>query len=63
MLRGQFKGKEGKVNRVSQKYQKIYIDKLEITKKDGSKAFVPVHPSNVMITEVAEDKKRIKGAK
>lgn len=60
ILRGQFKGIEGKVDRVDAKHIKIYISKAEMNKKDGSKAFYPIDPSNVMITELnLNDKKRV----
>ncbi len=61
ILRGMFKGKEGKVDRVIVKDRKIIVDKAEIYKKDGSKAFYPIDPSNIMITELyVDDKKRLK---
>ena len=52
ILRGQYKKKTGKITRVLIKSQKVYIEGVEILKKDGSKAFVPVHPSNLMIMEL-----------
>jgi len=59
VLRGQFKKKTGKVSRVNLKKIRIYIEGVENVKKDGSKAPYPVHPSNVMITELnLDDKER-----
>jgi large subunit ribosomal protein L24 len=56
---GQFKNREGKVTRVDTKRQKLYIENVEMAKKDGSKAFYPVDASNVMIIELnMDDKKR-----
>ena len=52
IMRGQYKKKTGKVMRVLTISQKIYIEGIEVTKKDGSKAQVPLHPSNLMITEL-----------
>jgi len=61
IMRGQFKGRIGKVNRASLSKIKVYIDGIERTKIEGSKAFYPIHPSNVLITELAlEDRRRIK---
>lgn len=61
VLRGQFKGKTGKIEMVDHKNQKVHIAGVEITKKDGGKIFYPVHPSNLVITELLlEDKKRTK---
>ena len=62
IMRGQFKKKTGKVERVDVKNAKIYITGIAITKKDGSKRPCAVHPSNLLITELnLEDKKRQKG--
>jgi large subunit ribosomal protein L24 len=61
VLRGQFKGKTGKIDRADVKKSKVYITGIEITKKDGTKALYPIHPSNLIINELnLEDKKRIK---
>ena len=61
ILRGKFKGKTGKINRIDIKKTKIYIDGIEIAKKDGTKAFPPLRPSNLMIIELnLDDKKRVK---
>ncbi len=61
VMRGQFRKKKGKVDRVDVTHTKVYIDKLEVYKKDGSKALYPVNPSNLMITELnTDDKKRMK---
>ena len=61
LMRGQFSGTIGKINRVNISETRIYIDGVERTKIDGSKAFYPVHPSNVMIVDLAaEDKRRFK---
>ncbi len=60
ILRGKFRKKEGKVNKVDLKKHAVYVDGIEITKKDGSKRFVGIHPSNLMIIELVDDKRRIK---
>jgi len=61
VLRGQFKGKSGKVERVDTKKSKVYITGVEFSKKDGSKAMYPIHASNLIIEELnMTDKKRIK---
>jgi large subunit ribosomal protein L24 len=59
IMRGQFSKKSGKVDRVSVVYEKIYVEGIEIQKKDGSKAFYPMNASNLMITDLnLDDKKR-----
>jgi large subunit ribosomal protein L24 len=59
VMRGSNKGKEGKVERVSLKYEKVYVTGFENIKKDGSKTMIPFAPSNLMITILTvDDKKR-----
>jgi len=61
ILRGNFKGKSGKVDKVNIKDEKIYIEGLMVDKKDGTKVNRPIHPSNLMIVELnLDDKKRQK---
>lgn len=58
---GDYKGKQGKVSRVSVKYLRVYIENVLITKKDGSKKALSVDPSNLIITSLdLNDKKRAK---
>lgn len=57
VLRGQFKKKEGKVERVNKKTYKIYITGIELIKKDGSKILQGIDPSSLMITELNLDDK------
>ena len=59
VLRGQFKKKKGNVERVDLKKSKVYVSGVEMIKKDGTKVFYPVHPSNLVVTEInLDDKKR-----
>ncbi|MFH1063470.1 MAG: 50S ribosomal protein L24 [Candidatus Woesearchaeota archaeon] len=59
VLRGQFKGRENKVERVDHKELKIYVTGVDRAKKDGSKSMYPLNPTNLMITELElSDKKR-----
>ena len=61
VMKGQFKKKIGKVDRVDLIGAKIYIEGMTMTKKDGSKRPHPINPSNLMIMELnLEDKKRQK---
>ncbi|RMF55296.1 50S ribosomal protein L24 [Candidatus Woesearchaeota archaeon] len=60
VMRGQLKGHSGKVERVDTKKHRIYVSKAEISKKDGSKAQIPINCSNVMIQELVEERKRFK---
>tara|TARA_Y100000310_G_C20666797_1_gene807971 strand:+ start:1257 stop:1670 length:414 start_codon:yes stop_codon:yes gene_type:complete len=59
IMRGKFAKKEGKVERVSLKYEKLYITGIENIKKDGSKMSYALVPSNVMVVSLnLEDQKR-----
>ena len=61
IIRGQFKKKTGKVERVDLKKERVCISGIDILKKDGTKTTYPIHPSNVLITEIeSEDKMRKK---
>ena len=59
VMRGQFKKHTGKIERINLKRAKIFVEGVSITKKDGSKALYPLHPSNLQIMELnIEDKFR-----
>ena len=59
ILRGQFKKKEGKIERVDLKKEKVYVTGVEIIKKDGSKLIQALNPSNLVIVDLnVDDKKR-----
>ena len=61
VMRGQFRKKTGKIERVDRKKSRVYVTGIETMKKDGSKALYPMHVSNIMITELnTEDKRRTK---
>ena len=59
VMKGQFKDKTGKIEQVILKKGKVYIEGVEIQKKDGTKTKYPISPNNIMITELnLTDKKR-----
>ncbi len=60
IMTGGFKGKIGTIEKVDTKNSKVFITKVEYTKKDGSKTMYPIHSSNVMITELNLNDKRRK---
>ena len=61
IVRGKFKGKQGKVNKVMLKLAKVFVDKIQVKKQDGSKADVKLQPSNLQIVELnLESKTRMK---
>ena len=65
IMRGSFKGKTGKVALINSKKNTASIEGIEKTKNDGSKAFVPIKISNLMIMEFdsKEDKRFGKNGK
>jgi large subunit ribosomal protein L24 len=64
IMNGNFKGKTGKIFKVLTKKSKVFIEDIQNTKKDGTKTYYPINPSNVMIIELdLTDKKRIIGKK
>ena len=61
IARGQFKNKSGKIEEISLKKLSVYVTGIEVVKRGGTKSRYPLHPSNLIITEVnMEDKMRIK---
>ena len=59
VMRGGFRGKTGKVERIDLKKSRIYITGIESVKKEGTKYLIPLEPTNLMITDLnLDDKKR-----
>ena len=58
IMRGQFRDTEGKVTNVSYKKGQVYLDNTTITKADGKEAFVPIHPSNLLLVKLELDEER-----
>ena len=56
IVRGSFKGKEGKIVKVDLKKCKIFIEGVTRKKARGQEILVPIDPSNVIITELSERK-------
>lgn len=60
ITKGDFKGKEGKIERLDLKNSKIYVAGIEVTKREGTKSFPSIDSANVIIMQlVLEDKKRL----
>jgi large subunit ribosomal protein L24 len=61
ILRGEWKGHEGKVISVDYEKVSIHVDGVTVRKADGTPVYYPVHPSNVLIIRLdLSDKKRRK---
>ncbi|MFQ6087428.1 MAG: 50S ribosomal protein L24 [Candidatus Methanofastidiosia archaeon] len=52
IMRGDFRFHEGEVQRVDLKKLRIFVDGATLEKTDGTEVFYPIHPSNVIITEL-----------
>ena len=60
IIKGDFKKAEGKVERVDAKNYRLFVAGIERAKKDGTKALVPIAPSNMIIIDLdTEDKRRL----
>lgn len=59
IVRGDFKGTEGKVEGVDLKNYRVMVDGASSQKQDGTKLYQPIHPSNLVITDIyLDDEKR-----
>ena len=59
VMKGEFAGLTGKVNRVELKKGTVYIDGAERIRKDGTKSFSPMRPSSLLLVDLSiEDKRR-----
>ena len=52
IVRGQFRNKSGKVLRIQLNSAAVFVEGIDTAKKDGSKSGYPLHPSNLVITEL-----------
>jgi large subunit ribosomal protein L24 len=60
IMRGEFKGKKGKISRVDLKNYRVYIEGITRKKTTGIEVQVPIHPSNLRIISLnLDDKKRV----
>jgi ribosomal protein uL24 len=58
IVRGKYKGREGKVTQVYRKKWVIHVDRVQRDKSNGSSVPIGIHPSNVVITTLKLDKDR-----
>jgi large subunit ribosomal protein L24 len=52
IVRGSFKGHEGKVIGVSVKRERIFVEGAVLRRSDGTEVPYPIHPSKVQIVEL-----------
>jgi large subunit ribosomal protein L24 len=58
ILRGKFRGHEGKVIKVSLRKMRIYVEGITLKRSDGKEVPYPIHPSKVMIVDVDRSDER-----
>ncbi|KAK7016403.1 60S ribosomal protein L26A [Paramarasmius palmivorus] len=58
IVRGKYKGREGKVTQVYRKKWVIHVDRVARDKSNGASSQIGIHPSNVVITTIKLDKDR-----
>lgn len=58
IVRGKYKGREGKITQVYRKKWIIHVDRVHRDKANGSTSSIGLHPSNVVITTIKLDKDR-----
>jgi len=54
IMRGDWKGHEGKVVRVDLKRVAIYVEGVTVKRADGTERYYPIHPSKIMIVKLGE---------
>ena len=60
VVRGDFKGHEGKVESIDAKRYKVTVEGVTLSKPDGNAVLLPITPSNLMIIEAdLKDERRI----
>ena len=60
VVRGDFKGHEGKVESIDAKRYKVTVEGVTLSKPDGNAVLIPIHPSNLMIIEAdLKDERRL----
>lgn len=52
VMRGDFKGRSGKVLKVDTKKYRVYVEGLTIRKTSGQEKLFPIHPSNLKIIKL-----------
>ncbi|SRR3989344_3896778 len=59
VMRGDFKGKKGKISKVDLKFYRVYVEGMTLKKVEGTERMAALHPSNLRILSLnLEDKRR-----
>ena len=62
IVRGEFKGKTGKVESVNLAKKRVFVEGIQTQKVSGAKVKVGIHPSNLIVTSI-EMKDKFRKAK
>lgn len=60
VLRGDHKGKEGEIVKVDVKRTRVFVSGISRRNARGDERLIPIHPSNLLLVSVKEDKDREK---
>ena len=61
VMRGSFRGKVSKVDRVDLNRLKVYLEGVDVVRREGSKALVPFSASSLLVQSLnLDDKSRVK---
>jgi ribosomal protein uL24 len=63
VMGGKYDGKEGFITKISDTEYKVYVEGCFVTKRDGTNAMVPIHPSNLLILRFGSGKDEALNAK
>ena len=58
IVRGKYKGRDGKVTQVYRKKWVIHVDRVQRDKSNGASVPIGIHPSKVVIVNIKLDKDR-----
>ncbi|MBI4045094.1 MAG: 50S ribosomal protein L24 [Candidatus Diapherotrites archaeon] len=61
VMRGKFRGKEGKIVRVNRQKKQVFLEGITRKKAGGRELFIPFRGSNLLMLEVSKDERRVKG--
>lgn len=59
VMRGQYAGKTGKVERIDSIRTRVFVAGIDQAKRDGTKKLYPLQPSNLLLIKLIDDKKRL----
>lgn len=59
VMKGEFKGKEGKIESIDRAKGKVIIRKIERKKPDGTKYKLPLHASNLKVISLSNKEERV----